>query len=199
MSQWAATSRPAWRLTARPALENQGTDAMGALGICRRKPLSSAVGLKNYHRPMKMLDMCLWAVVRRNSLILLLIHNKSQKNLPNLFSTRPEMVSLRWGVGWRTLCFEAVSETPARRGGWTEAEGVGGPGRMEPQPQKPPFSNKGALPPPFPPGHAASRATLQLPRAETWIYFSKKKKNPSVQRLTTSLQHDVLLVLWLVL
>ena len=98
----------------------------------------------------------------------------TEKKLPNLFSTRPERVSLRWGAGWGTL-FWSVSESAARSGGWTEAAGVGA-GRMGPQPQKLPFSNQGALPPPFPPGHAASRATLQLPRAETRIYFSKKKK-----------------------
>lgn len=48
----------------------------------------------------------------------------TEKKLPDLFSTRPETVSLRWGAGWRTL-FWRISETAARRGGWTEAAGVG--------------------------------------------------------------------------
>ena len=104
--RWAATSRPAWRLTARPALENQGADATGALGICRRRPPSPAVGLKNHHRPMKMLDMCLWAVVRSNSLILLLIHNKSLKKNFQI-SSAPDQK--RWAFAGGLdgeLCFE---------------------------------------------------------------------------------------------
>ena len=46
----------------------------------------------------------------------------NEKKLQNLFSTRAETVSLHWGVGWRTLCFEAVSVT-ARRGDRREATG----------------------------------------------------------------------------
>ena len=97
------TSWPTWRLTACPTLENQGTNAVGAFGICRWRPLSPAVGLKNYHRPVRMLDMCLWAVVRRNSLILLLIHNKSLKKNFKISSAPDQKLSLHWGMGWRTL------------------------------------------------------------------------------------------------
>lgn len=117
------TSQPTWRLTACPALENQGTNVVGALRICRWRPLSSAVGFKELPPSREYVrHVSVGGGEKEFSRLTAYPQQITEKKLQNLFSTRPETVSLHCGVGWRTLCFEAVSVT-ARRGDRREATG----------------------------------------------------------------------------
>lgn len=98
------TSRPTWRLTACPALENQGTNVVGALRICRWRPLSSAVGFKELPPSREYVrHVSVGGGEKEFSRLTAYPQQITEKKLQNLFSTRPETVSLHCGVGWRTL------------------------------------------------------------------------------------------------
>lgn len=142
--------------------------------------------------------MCLWAVVRRNSLVLLLIHNKSLKKNFKI-SLAPDQKLWAFTAEWDgELCFEAVSVT-ARRGDRREA--TGGTRKDGASVAEASLQQRRGSASPISTWPRCFQSYVPAPtRWDSDIFLKKKQpKNHSVQRLITSLQHDELLVLRLAL